>query len=204
MEEPIVKQISVGPMLNLAYLLGDPDAHVCAAIDPGWEAGIILEEASKSGLEITHILLTHTHFDHTGALAELQSETGATVYVNALEAGEVEGKMPLEKTGDGSRIRLGSIDIECLHTPGHTPGSQCFMACGCLFTGDTLFVEGCGRVDLPGSSPRDMSRSLARLRGLDPKLIVFPGHDYGGHTAILGELIRRNEYLSEAGGDRPI
>ncbi len=195
MQGIVIKQIPVGPMLNLSYIVGDRGAGVCAAIDPGWEAGSILGAAVEEGLRIEKVLMTHAHFDHAGAIREILSETHATVYVNCAEAHDLEPGLSAEYTDDGTVIELGSLRIECLHTPGHTPGSQCFLVDGNVFTGDTLFVDGCGRVDLPGSSPREMLSSLGRLARLDPATVVWPGHDYGGPKSTIGKLLETNPYL---------
>jgi len=191
----LIKQLAVGPMLNLAYLLGDSGSGRCAVIDPGWDSRSILKAVGEANLTVDKILLTHAHFDHVGALADIASETGAPVYVHSLEAPELEVSMEARPTDDGTEIELGSFRIECLHTPGHTPGSQCFLVDGNLFTGDTLFVDGCGRVDLPGSNPEDMLKSLMRLSKLDPSTTVWPGHDYGGKSSKMGELVKTNPYL---------
>jgi glyoxylase-like metal-dependent hydrolase (beta-lactamase superfamily II) len=195
MEKAFIKQLAVGPMLNLAYLLGDERAGVCAVIDPGWDSKAILDAAGSNGLRIEKVLLTHAHFDHVGALMEIASETKAPVYVHASEMAELSGDLDTMATEDGTAIELGSLKVQCLHTPGHTPGSQCFLVHGNLFTGDTLFVDGCGRVDLPGSSPREMTKSLERLAKLDPATKVWPGHDYGGLGSTIGELVSTNPYL---------
>lgn len=182
-------------MLNLAYILGDVGSGRCAVIDPGWDSRSILKSVVEANLRVDKILLTHAHFDHLGALCDIASETGAPVYVHGLELSEVEAGLETRPTDDGTEIELGSLRIECLHTPGHTPGSQCFLVEGNVFTGDTLFVDGCGRVDLPGSSPDDMLKSLRRLSKLDPETIVWPGHDYGGQSSTMGELTKTNPYL---------
>lgn len=182
-------------MLNLAYVLGDAGSGICAVIDPGWDSGAILSAAGEAKLRIEKILLTHAHFDHMGALAEIASETGAPIYVHSSEASDVGGDLKTVVTEDGTEIKLGSFKIECIHTPGHTPGSQCFLVGDNLFTGDTLFVDGCGRVDLPGSSPPEMLSSLNRLSKLDPATKVWPGHDYGGLESTIGKLMETNPYL---------
>jgi glyoxylase-like metal-dependent hydrolase (beta-lactamase superfamily II) len=199
MKKPIIKQIPVGPMLNLAYIVGDADSGKCAVIDPGWDSDAILGAASNDGLKIEKILLTHAHFDHVGALMEIAAETKAPVYVHASEAAELAGDLDARSTEDGTTIEIGSLKVECLHTPGHTPGSQCFLVDGNIFTGDTLFVDGCGRVDLPGSSPKEMLVSLKRLAGLDAAITVWPGHDYGGPSSTIGTLIETNPYLDATG-----
>ncbi len=195
MTEPYVKQLHVGPMQNLAYLVGDDDAKTCAVIDPGWNAKLILKSAKDAGWRIEKILLTHGHFDHTGALKDIIKETKASVHVHKEDAGDIDEGLAFNATEDGDVIKLGNMEIKCIHTPGHTPGSQCFLVEGSLFTGDTLFVDGCGRVDLPGSDPKKMMASLKMLASLDPKTKVWPGHDYGGTEAAMGTLLETNPAL---------
>jgi hydroxyacylglutathione hydrolase len=197
MARPSIEQLRVGPMMNFSYLVADEEAKVCAVVDPGWDAAQILEAARARGWKLEKILLTHTHFDHAGAVREIAQSTGATIHAHREEIAVLASEgLAARWTEEGSAIAVGSVALTCLHTPGHTPGSQCFAAEGAIFTGDTLFVEGCGRVDLPGGDPRKMLASLARLAALDPAIVVYPGHDYGGApTATLGALLRDNPYL---------
>lgn len=188
-----IVQIPVGPMANFAYLIGDDASRDCAAVDPGWDAPGILRAAEGRGWRITKILLTHNHFDHAGAAEELAGLTGAEVFIHRADAGEMSTGIALHPTEEGSVIEIGGEGILCLHTPGHTPGSQCFLVGRALITGDALFVDNCGRVDLPGSSPSDMLASLARLARLDPEIVVYPGHDYGpAPTSTIGEQQKSN------------
>ena len=197
-----VEQLAVGPMMNFAYLVADEEAKVCAVVDPGWDAATIEGVARRRGWRIEKILLTHAHFDHAGALRDLARTSGAAVYVHEAEIAEVRNGISAIATEEGSTIAIGALEVRCLHTPGHTAGSQCFVVEGALFTGDTLFIDGCGRVDLPGSDPAKMVGSLRRLAGLDPALVVYPGHDYGGApSATVGELVRSNPYLSATSGE---
>lgn len=193
----MIQKISVGPMGNAAYLVGDSSTSLCAAIDPAWNAQEFLRAASAAGWKIAAILLTHSHFDHANAAPALATATGANVYVHRADLPDLPGDMTILTTEEGSYVRVGELDVQCLHTPGHTPGSQCFLVGDALFTGDTLFVDGCGRVDLPGSSPRDMVASLKRLASLDPAITIHPGHDYGpAPTATIGEQLKSNPFLS--------
>lgn len=196
MPKAVIKQISVGPMMNFAYLIGDDGAKIAAAVDPGWDAEKIAGAAEAAGWKIEKILLTHAHFDHAQALARLKELTKAEVYLHRKETEDVSKTSGINFTEDGTVIEIGGVKVTCLHTPGHTPGSQCFLADGAIITGDTLFVDGCGRVDLPGSSPKDMVASLNRLGKLPPSTIVYPGHNYGGSpTSTIGEQLESNPLL---------
>lgn len=191
----IVKQLELGPMGNFTYLLGDEASKTCAVIDPGWEVENIIGNAKKADLNITHILLTHTHFDHANGAASLSKKTGAAIYVHASEAGAINSSK-LSTFKDDDKISIGKIEILCLHTPGHTPGSACFIADGVIFTGDTLFADGIGRTDLEGSDPDAMFKSLARLSSLPDGVVVYPGHNYGADiVTTIGEQKKRNPYM---------
>ena len=192
-----VVQMAIGPMMNFSYLICDEAASVCAAIDPGWEAEKFSDAAQSLGAKIDKVLLTHTHFDHSNALSKLAGPSNLPVFVHREEQGALPQGVLGKPTEEGTVIPLGELQVRCLHTPGHTPGSQCFLVEGAIFTGDTLFVEGCGRVDLPGSDPQKMLHSLKRLAALDPATVVYPGHDYGSApTSTIGDELRCNPCLS--------
>jgi len=196
MSELQLKQLELGPMANFAYLLWDADSLECAVVDPGWEAPMILEAVSGLSLKITKILLTHHHPDHCNGVAELLSRTEAVVCLHEKDAvGLADGErwIPVQ---DGTRIALGGAEILCVHTPGHTEGSQCFLAGNFLLTGDTLFIREVGRVDLPGSDPDKMYGSLRKLAELPASLTVCPGHHYGPErSATLATEREMNPYL---------
>jgi glyoxylase-like metal-dependent hydrolase (beta-lactamase superfamily II) len=195
MDKIIIKRLELGPMANFTYLLGDPVSKTCAVIDPGWEAGEIIKEADALGLEITHILLTHTHFDHARAADTLAKKTRAKIYVHAKEAGVFE-KGARAEISDGEKIDIGDMRVKVVATPGHSPGSVCFLAGDVIFTGDTLFVDGIGRTDLEGGSEGEMIESLKLLSRFPDNMIVYPGHGYGAEPAsTVGEQKRRNPYL---------
>ncbi len=196
MTEPRIVQLALGPMANFSYLISDERSKLAALVDPGWEAAKIVSEAKTLGLTIEKILLTHTHFDHAGDLEKLVELTGAVTYVHSEEVEDLSSDLKVETTDEGAVIELGDTVIKCLHTPGHTPGSQCFVVEGSIFTGDTLFVDGCGRVDLPGGDAKKMLASLRRLSELDPTLTVYPGHDYGGDKTTIGDQRKNNPYMT--------
>jgi glyoxylase-like metal-dependent hydrolase (beta-lactamase superfamily II) len=188
----LVKQFELGPMGNFGYLVGDADAGKAAVIDPSFDARPIQAEARRLGLQLEVVLLTHGHPDHVGDAQRLAGETGARIAAHRFCT--VRKHVELE---DGSAIGVGRVEIGVLHTPGHTPDSCCFRAGGAVFTGDTLFVGECGRVDLPGSSIEAMHDSLLRvIRGLPDELIVYPGHDYGPEpTSTIGHEKSHNYTL---------
>jgi hydroxyacylglutathione hydrolase len=170
-----VKQIRVGSMQNFSYLVFDTAELEGAIVDPSFDSGMALSEAERLGVKLKYVLLTHHHFDHVQDAEKLSRRSGAKIVAHS--------SSPLRKdiaVEDGSRLGLGSGIIRVMHTPGHTGDSCCYLVDGKLFTGDTLFVGECGRVDLEDSSPESMFESLiVKLSSLDDRTVVYPGHDYG-------------------------
>jgi glyoxylase-like metal-dependent hydrolase (beta-lactamase superfamily II) len=210
--ELILKQIEMGPMLNYVYIIGCAETHEAAVIDPAWDVPAILRTAGELGLRLRHILVTHAHPDHVNGLEELLEATDAKAYLNKSELAYLRemGKFfqaPVEflkrlsgniqLVSDDEVLRVGNVPVRCLHTPGHTPGSQCFLIGKNLFSGDTLFVDACGRIDLPGGDAEKMWWSLNRkLRALEDEIVLYPGHNYGQQpTSTLGEQKRSNPYM---------
>lgn len=195
-----IHQIAVGPMANFSYLIEEGTSKTAAYVDPGWEAAQVVALAAKKNLEIEQIWLTHTHFDHIQDLKRAYELTKAPVYVCDIEAGAIEDLgMPVHAIVPEETLKVGSLDVKCLHCPGHTPGMICFYIAPHLITGDMLFVDGCGRVDLPGSDPEKMFESLKRLATLPDDTIIYPGHNYGpSPTSTLGEQKKSNPYLNAA------
>ena len=193
-----VKQIMVGSMQNFAYFIGDKETAQIAVVDPAWDVDLICQEAEKNNFKIVSILLTHGHYDHTDGVPGLLSRHDVPVYIS-----EHESKiyMPdcknLKKTKDREKIKIGNVNIECILTQGHTMGSQCFYVPGHLITGDTLFVHGCGRCDLPGGDAKKMYHSLYNIIGkLPDETIIYPGHFYGSsEIATLKSQKETNPYL---------
>ncbi len=193
-----LKQVELGPMANYVYFVGDPKTREVAVIDPAWEVDRILSLARANDLTITTILITHSHFDHINGVEDLLHHTRAKVFINKAEAEFMKAVWPdLVKVESGESTRVGDVDITFIHTPGHTPGSQCFLVHNHLISGDTLFIQGCGRCDLPGSNPEDMYYSLTeKLAKLDDQTIVFPGHNYAPRPySTIGDEKRFNPYL---------
>jgi hydroxyacylglutathione hydrolase len=208
----VLKQMEVGPMMNFVYLIGCAETREAAVVDPAWDVPYLLRTAEESDLTIKHILVTHAHPDHINGLEELLDATDARVYMHGEEVDYMKqiaerfrvdvdfmGRRSanFQKISDGSEISIGKLPVQFLHTPGHTPGSQCFMVEKNLVSGDTLFINACGRVDLPGGDPEKMWWSLNRkLSALDDSTILYPGHNYSEHaTSTMGEQKRTNPYL---------
>ena len=208
----VLKQMEIGSMMNFVYLVGCAKTRQAAVVDPAWDIPLIRDTAQEMGLEIRHVFLTHGHPDHINGLPGLVEATHARVHLHSLEAaymrqmaaqfGVPEVFVDLvtgnyEAVSDGEEIMLGELPVRVLHTPGHTPGSVCYLAWDSLFSGDTLFINACGRVDLPGSDPAAMWFSLnRRLAALDDGTVIYPGHNYGGRrSSTIGEQRRSNPYM---------
>ena len=197
-----------GQMLNFCYLIGDRTTNECVVVDPAWDVAGLVDVARADEMELVGALATHYHPDHVGGdlfgqqiegLAQLQEIKAVPVHCNRHEAHGIAVVTGLSesdiKTHDGGDVlEIGGIRIEFLHTPGHTPGSQCFMVEGRLVSGDTLFVQGCGRVDLPGGDPEEMYRTMSqRLMKLPDETILYPGHNYGATpTSTMGSQKEEN------------
>ncbi len=180
------KQIEVGMMQNFVYLIGSLKTREALVVDPAWEVDRILEEANQQEIKIVGALVTHTHFDHVNGVEELLEQLPNTkVYVHREEPKFLpQESANIVKVSGGEKITVGDVNIEFLHTPGHTPGSQCFLAQNHLVSGDTLFIGACGRCDLPGGDPKKMYESLTqRLMKLPDQTLVYPGHNYADQTA---------------------
>jgi len=200
-------------MANFLYLIGDPASREAYVVDPAWDVSGLLELAEGDGYRVVGALVTHYHPDHVGGelglggmsiqgVAQLLEQVAVPIYVNKHDAEGLKvvtgvSDSDLRKVDDGDTIALGGRPLRFLHTPGHTPGSQCFLLGNRLVAGDTLFVQGCGRVDLPGSDPDAMYYSLTgKLAKLLPETVLFPGHHYGPTpTSTIGEELRHNHYL---------
>ncbi len=213
------EQVPVGEMANFAYLIGSRATRECLVVDPAWCVDALLDQAESDGMRVTGALVTHYHQDHVGGsifgmqiegVARLLERAPIPLHVNAHEAEGVRkvtgaSASDLVKHEGGDTLALGGLRVRLLHTPGHTPGSQCFLveepgAAGRLVSGDTLFLGSCGRVDLPGGDPEAMYESLTqKLAKLPDETLLFPGHFYAAEpSSTIGEQKRRNPYLRAA------
>jgi glyoxylase-like metal-dependent hydrolase (beta-lactamase superfamily II) len=207
-----LKQLRVGAMQNFVYLIGDKDARRAVVVDPAWDIDAILHTLATDDMHLEGALITHFHPDHLGGRLMGYQIQGATellergekikIHIHKAEADYVPrvcglSRSDLTLTESGDELTIGEQRIRFLHTPGHSPGSQCFLVGGHLVSGDTLFIGGCGRVDLPGSDPSQLYDSLVnKLKVLPDETILYPGHDYADRpTSTIGEEKRRNPYL---------
>ncbi len=182
MSNLILKQMEIGPMQNFIYFIGDKTTSEIVVVDPAWNVNSIIDEAKKNNLIIKAALVTHGHFDHTNGVEELLKSLDVPVYINKHEAEFFKfnwGNENVKKTEPGEKLKIGNIEIQFIHTPGHTPGSQCFLINNNLVSGDTLFINGCGRCDLPGGDAEQMFDTIYnKLMKMDNSTIIFPGHNY--------------------------
>lgn len=196
-------------MVNYSYLVGDTDTGEALVVDPAYAVGELIDAAEADGMRIVGALATHYHADHVGGsmmghtiegITSLLERLAVPVHANRHEAALI-AKSTGAEVGDivghdsGDRVGVGAIEVELLHTPGHTPGSQCFLVDGMLVAGDTLFLEGCGRTDLPGSDPAAMYESLQHLAGLPDSTVIYPGHRYSAASAGTLEAVKEINYV---------
>ena len=188
----IVKQIPVGSMANFTYIIADEKTKVAAVIDPSWDLEKVLDMLKTNDLQLHYIINTHTHFDHVLGNEQMTTLTGAKIIMHKNSA--------LDKhtaVDDGDTVQLGNLNIKVIYTPGHSKDAICLLVENKLFTGDTLFVGNCGRVDLPGGSAAELYDSLfGKIAKLDDRIEVYPGHNYGSKPySTIGDEKRTNNVL---------
>ena len=195
-------------MINFVYFIGDRETGEAVIVDPAYDIQGLLKILESDGMKCTGVLATHYHPDHIGGsmmgynidgVKELLEHTSVPIHAQQNEAQFIQkvtgiGQNEIIAHEGSETISVGKIDIELIHTPGHTPGSQCFLVDNCLVAGDTLFLEGCGRTDLPGGDPAALYESLTHRLGRVPDdAILFPGHQYShAPSASMGETRREN------------
>jgi glyoxylase-like metal-dependent hydrolase (beta-lactamase superfamily II) len=203
-DDPVAAQ-----MINFVYLLGDRSTGEAVVVDPAYAVGEIVDIAATDGMRLVGALATHHHPDHVGGsmmglhlegVRQLLELASVPVHVHRDEAEWVRRVTGVSETDlvahdGGDVVRVGEVDIEVLHTPGHTPGSQCFLVDRMLVSGDTLFLEGCGRTDLPGGDTSLMWESLQKLASLPDDVAVFPGHRYSAASSGTMEIVRELNYV---------
>ncbi len=171
-----IEQIKVGSYRNFAYLVGDPSTKEAVVFDPAWDLEAITKLIRSNQFVLKYIVNTHSHFDHIEGNQKLSSLTDAKIIMHEKSLAKKNLTVRNQEC-----LRVGKyLKLRFLHTPGHSPESMCIVLNDFgIVTGDTLFVGECGRVDLPGGDASDLYDSFDKLRRLDQKLIVYPGHDYG-------------------------
>jgi glyoxylase-like metal-dependent hydrolase (beta-lactamase superfamily II) len=203
-ESLYVRQLTLGPMKNFIHLFGPADSPHTAVVDPAWDVEAIRAAADEDGRRLVSIVVTHGHQDHVNGVTALLERLDLPVYA---QGPEVRSSAVLQGLGHavrelvpGDELRVGAATVTCVHTPGHTPGSQCLLCRGALFSGDTLFVNACGRCDLPGGDVRAMHASLFDTLGrLPDDTVLYPGHHYGDvPVSSLGRERANNPYLKLA------
>ncbi|MBP1687498.1 MAG: Beta-lactamase-like [Deltaproteobacteria bacterium] len=212
MTQLYLKQLQLGPMENFVYLVADPVSREAVVIDAAWEIDRLVEIVEQDDLRLKAALVTHFHPDHLGgnlmnhhipgAAELLERNLPIKVYVHKSEADFVSriaglSASDLVRTDGTDEIELGKLRMRFLHTPGHSPGSQCFLIDNRLISGDTLFIGSCGRVDLPGSDPAQLYDSLVnKLKQLPDETVLYPGHNYANRpTSTIGDERRHNVYM---------
>ncbi len=202
--DPIAQQ-----MVNFVYVVGDRTTGECLLVDPAYAVQDLLDAVAADNMRVTGVLATHYHADHVGGsmmgykiegIAALLEHVDCPIHVQRDEVPWVQrttgvGDAHIAAHDAGDVVQVGSIDVSLIHTPGHTPGSQCFHVDGRLVSGDTLFLDGCGRTDLPGSNPEEMYTSLQKLAAMPGDTIVYPGHRYSQPSSAALESIRENNYV---------
>jgi hydroxyacylglutathione hydrolase len=199
-------------MVNFVYAIGDRATGECLLVDPAYAVGELVAAVGADGMRVTGVLATHYHPDHVGGsmmgftiegIAALQELVSCPVHVQRDEVPWVERTTGVPATDlvahdPGDVVAVGDVTIELVHTPGHTPGSQCFMVDGKLVAGDTLFLDGCGRTDLPGSDPVAMQRSLRLLSGVSDDVILYPGHRYSVASSATMAAVKQSNWVLQS------
>ena len=187
-----VYQFEVGDMQNFTYLLEDEDSGEAIVIDPSWDLPDVLQTIERNNMKVKYIVNTHHHFDHTIGNDFIVKSTGAKIIQHKESA--LKNDM---KVSDGDKIKFGNSELTVFHTPGHSKDSMCLVGDDKIFSGDTLFVGNCGRIDLPGGNARDLYHSLFDVVSkMNENFVLYPGHNYGSSvTSTIGKEKKTNFVL---------
>ena len=187
-----VYQLQVGNMQNFTYVLEDEETKESVVIDPSWDLELVLEVIERNALKVKYIINTHHHFDHTIGNDAMIKHTKSKILQH--ESSTLKNDI---RISDGEKITFGKSELTVIHTPGHSQDSICLVGDGKIFSGDTLFVGNCGRIDLPGGSAKELYHSLFdTLYKLDDNLILYPGHNYGNSpNSTMGKEKKTNFVL---------
>lgn len=192
-------QLKVGTsIINYCYIVIDIETKDCLIIDPAWDYQRVVSTFQQERINLKKILLTHSHYDHVNLVENLVDEFDVPVYMSRDEIKYYNYKCKnLIAVDDFDKIQLGKTEINCILTPGHTPGSLCFYLHDSIFTGDTVFIEGCGICNTLGGNPEDMFNSLRKFKKMSPlQSKIYPSHSFGeppGQT--FADLIEKNIYF---------
>ncbi len=202
-QDPVARQ-----MVNFVYAIGDRQTGEALLVDPAYDPDGLIAALAEDDMTVSGVLATHYHPDHVGGsmmgfdiagVAQLLERVDVPVHLQEAEVSLVQkvtgvGDSSIRSHGSGDVVSVGEIDVELIHTPGHTPGSQCFLVRDCLVSGDTLFLDGCGRTDLPGGDAEELYYSIQdRLAKVPDEAVLFPGHQYSELPAQpMGATRERN------------
>lgn len=187
-----VYQLQVGNMQNFTYVVEDEDTKESVIIDPSWDLDLVIEILERNDLKVKYVINTHHHFDHTIGNDAILQHTKSKILQH--ESSTLKNDVCVS---NGDKIIFGKSELTVMHTPGHSQDSMCLIGDGKIFSGDTLFVGNCGRIDLPGGSGKDLYHSLFDvIYKLDDNLILYPGHNYGSSpNSTLGKEKKANFVL---------
>jgi glyoxylase-like metal-dependent hydrolase (beta-lactamase superfamily II) len=187
-----VYQLQVGNMQNFTYVVEDEETKESVIIDPSWDLDLVIEVLERNDLKAKYVINTHHHFDHTIGNDAIVKHTQSKILQH--ESSTLKNDV---RVSDGDKIVFGKSELTVIHTPGHSKDSMCLVGDGKIFSGDTLFVGNCGRIDLPGGSGKDLYHSLFDIiYKLNDSLVLYPGHDYGNAPhSTLGREKKTNSVL---------
>jgi glyoxylase-like metal-dependent hydrolase (beta-lactamase superfamily II) len=214
LDDPVAEQ-----MVNFVYAFGDRETGDAVIVDPAYGPSELIDLVESEGMRVNAVFATHYHPDHVGGslggrapidgIVEVLETIDVPIHVQSEEVEWITkstgvGADSLVAHGAGDVVMVGEFAVSLLHTPGHTPGSQCLLVNGRLISGDTLFLDGCGRTDLPGSDPQEMYRTLTqRLAEITDDTLLFPGHLYSADpSAPMGDVRKLNRALVPASADQ--
>jgi glyoxylase-like metal-dependent hydrolase (beta-lactamase superfamily II) len=184
-----VYQLEVGNMQNFTYVVEDEETQEAIVIDPSWELDLVMKIIEQNNLKIKYVINTHHHFDHTIGNDAIAKHTNSKIIQHS--ASTLKNDI---QVSHGDKIKFGKSELTVFHTPGHSKDSMCLVGDGKIFSGDTLFVGNCGRIDLPGGNGKELYHSIFDIISkLDDMLIMYPGHNYGNSpTSTIGKEKKTN------------
>lgn len=195
----ILKQMEIGPLNNFLYFIGDQRTGEIAVVDPAWDVNYLCKEADKNGYKISAVFLTHGHPDHVNGLEEMLKRHNVLAYISKHEHTLFKPRHKnIVEVEDRAKLKTGQMEFECILAPGHSPGCQLFKYENVVITGDAIFIDGCGRCDLPGSDAKAMYNTLYNIVMKFPdETLLYPGHNYGPTPyATVGSQKKTNPYLN--------